>query len=298
MRTYPPERRFPRRLTTYSPEARPWAEALIVREGRIVYVGDDAGALALREGGDAHHDLEGKLVIPGLVDAHTHPGIIGFLGEDDEENPIPKTSHEDILAWLEGYAGWFWPPMILAGDWPTTLYGIEGPRKEELDRVVRWRPVILFDDSGHSQWVNSAALKLLGVDASTPDPAPGLSYFVRDEDGEPTGWVKEFAALPLVGDLLLPPRDEMAARMLTFIEFLSQYGVTTLFDAGNLIYDDEVYSVVGQPDLRRRGLLGGRGAGATGPLAPPLPWRRTHRASGSVGYGGLGAEAAATRIRW
>jgi len=96
-------------------EAQPWAEALVVREGRIVYVGDDAGALALQEGGAAHHDLDGKLVIPGLVDAHTHPGMIGFLGEDDEESPIPKTSHEDILTWLEDYAGWFWPPMILAG---------------------------------------------------------------------------------------------------------------------------------------------------------------------------------------
>jgi len=234
-------------------EARPWAEALVVREGRIVYVGDDAGALALQEGGAAHHDLDGKLVIPGLVDAHTHPGMIGFLGEDDEESPMPKTSHEDILTWLEGYAGWFWPPMILAGEWPTTLYGIQGPRKEELDRVVRWRPVILFDDSGHSLWMNSAALKLLGVDASTPDPAPGLSYFVRDENGEPTGWVKEFAALPFVGDLLLPSRDEMAERMLTFMEFLSEHGVTTVFDAGNLLYDDEVYSVVAE--LEREGRL-------------------------------------------
>jgi len=64
-------------------EARPWAEALVVRDWRIVYVGDDEGALALRKGGDGHHDLGGKLVIPGLVDAHTHPGMVGFLGEDD-----------------------------------------------------------------------------------------------------------------------------------------------------------------------------------------------------------------------
>ena len=234
-------------------EGRPWAEALIVRDGRIVYVGDDAGALALREEGDVRHDLHGKLVIPGLVDAHTHPGMVGFLGEDDEESPIPKTSHEELLTWLDGYAGWFWPPVIVAGDWPTTLYGIQGPRKEELDRVVRWRPVMLFDDSGHSQWMNSSALKLLGVDASTPDPAPGLSYFVRDENGEPTGWVKEFAVIPFVGDSLLPPRDEMARRMLIFMEFLSQHGVTTLFDAGNLLHDDEVYSVVAE--LEREGRL-------------------------------------------
>jgi predicted amidohydrolase YtcJ len=242
-------------------EARPWAEALVVRDGRIVYVGDDAGALALREGNHTHHDLDGKLVIPGLVDAHTHPGMIGFLGEDDEEDLVPKSGHDDILAWLEDYAGWFWPPLILAGSWPTTLYGIEGPRKEELDHVVRWRPVILFDDSGHSQWMNSAALRLLGIDASTPDPSPGLSHFVRNDDGEPTGWVKEFAALPHVGELLLPSRKEMAVRMLTFLEFLSRHGVTTVFDAGNLLYDDEVYSVVaeleraGRLPLRYRGVV-------------------------------------------
>ncbi len=234
-------------------ETRPWAEALVVRDGRIVYVGDDAGALALREEGDVHHELHGKLVIPGLVDAHTHPGMVGFLGEDDEESPVPETSHQDILTWLDDHAGWFWPPVIVAGEWPTTLYGIEGPRKEELDRVVRWRPVMLFDDSGHSQWLNSSALKLLGVDASSADPAPGLSYFVRDEDGEPTGWVKEFALLPFVGDWLLPSRAEMAARMLTFMQFLSGHGVTTVFDAGNLLFDDEVYSVVAE--LEREGRL-------------------------------------------
>jgi predicted amidohydrolase YtcJ len=179
--------------------------------------------------------------------------MVGLLGEDVEESPVPKTSHEDILTWLDDYAGWFWPPIIVAGEWPTTLYGIEGPRKEELDRAVRWRPVMLFDDSGHSQWLNSSALKLLGVDASTPDPAPGLSYFVRDENGEPTGWVKEFALIPFVGDSLLPSRDEMAARMVRFLEFLSGQGVTALLDGGNLLYDDEVYSVIAE--LEREGRL-------------------------------------------
>ena len=233
--------------------AEPWEEAIVVRDGRIAFVGSSADALALRNAGDKHHDLVGKLVLPGFVDAHTHPGMMAFLGEDSSEELIPKTSHADLLTWLRDYSGWLWPPMIQAGDWPTALYGIEGPHKEELDRVVRFRPVILFDDSGHSQWLNSSALSLLGIKASTPDPAPGLSYFVRDENGEPTGWVKEFALVPFMGDKLLPSRKEMKARLAAFLQFLSHYGVTTLFDAGNLIFHDEVYSLVAE--LESEGLL-------------------------------------------
>ena len=239
------------RVFTADP-AQPWEEAIVVRDGRIAFVGSSADALALRRAGDEHHDLGGKLVVPGFVDAHTHPGMIAFLGEAESEEPIPKSSHADILAWLRDYAGWFWPPIIQTGEWPTALYGTEGPRKEELDRVVSVRPVILFDDSGHSQWLNSSALRLLGITASTPDPAPGLSYFVRAESGEPTGWVKEFGLVPFIGDKLLPSRKEMKARLEEFLYFLSRYGVTTLFDAGNLVFHDEVYSLVAELEAEGR----------------------------------------------
>jgi hypothetical protein len=101
----------------------PWAEALVVRDGRIVFVGGSTEALSLRRSGDSHHELDGRLVIPRLVDGHTHPGMIAFLGEDSRESPIPKTSHADIVTWLEGYTGWFWPPMIQAGNGPPPSMG-------------------------------------------------------------------------------------------------------------------------------------------------------------------------------
>ncbi len=62
-------------------------------------------------------------------------------------------------------------------------------------RSCRTVPVVLLDDSGHSQWVNSAFLKQIGVDRDTPDEVPGVSFFVRDANGEPTGWVKEAGML-------------------------------------------------------------------------------------------------------
>ena len=233
-------------------EVVPWAEAVIIRDGHLSFVGSAQAALARARPSEQVHDLGGQFVLPGFVDAHTHPGMIGFLGEETEESPIPKGSHAEIMAWLNDYAGWFSPLFVQAGEWPTTLYGIEGPMKQELDRVVRWRPVLLFDDSGHSQWLNTSALRLLGIDASTPDPAPGLSYFERDEAGEPTGWAKEFALIPFVGDSFLPNRLEMKRRIAVFLDFLSSKGVTTLFDAGNLTFHREVYSILAELESEGR----------------------------------------------
>lgn len=230
-----------------SPEAR----AFVVKDGYFTYVGDRSGALNDGQGLPVF-DAAGGTILPGLIDAHTHPGMIGFLGDDDEEPLIPKTSHEDIMAWLDDTVTWRSGLVIQAGDWPTVLYGIDGPKKEDLDEIVKWRAVMLFDDSGHSQWLNSSALKLLGVDNDTPDPAPGLSYFVRDEEGEPTGWVKEFALIPYIGDDLLPPRDDIKRRLSEFLDFLSSKGVTTLFDAGNLLYHDEIYGIVAELDKEGR----------------------------------------------
>ena len=227
------------------------ASAFVVRDGQFAYVGHDSGALIAASGLPVF-DKQNKTAMPGLIDAHNHLGMIGFLGDDHPESPIPKSSHEEIMAWLDDYVSWRSGLVIQAGEWPTILYGVEGPKKEDLDEVVKWRAVMLFDDSGHSQWLNSSALKLLGIDKDAPDPAPGLSYFVRDENGEPTGWVKEFALLPYVKDQFLPPRENIKRRLSELLDFLSGKGVTTLFDAGNLLFHDEVYSLVSELEVEGR----------------------------------------------
>tara|TARA_B100001964_G_scaffold239346_1_gene306578 strand:- start:5815 stop:7614 length:1800 start_codon:yes stop_codon:yes gene_type:complete len=239
------------KVITSNPD-QPIAEAFVVQDGHFSFIGSSEDARQ-----HAPHllvlDASGKTILPGLIDSHTHPGMIGFLGEDDEEAPVPKTSHGDILAWLDNYVTWHSGPVIQAGEWPTILYGVEGPHKSELDKIVKWRAVMLFDDSGHSQWLNSSALKLLGIDKETPDPAPGLSYFVRDKNGEATGWVKEFALVPYIGDALLPDRKDIKRRMSEFLDFLSSKGVTTLFDAGNLLFHEEIYEIVAE--LEKEGRL-------------------------------------------
>ena len=107
--------------------------------------------------------------------------------------------------------------------WPIHLYGngLEGPHKRDLDAIVPDQPVWLASDVGHSIWVNSVALEMMGVDRNTPDPVTDMAIYGRDTDGELTGWIKEKAyrsdartagVLP-AGVLGLVPRERRRVRL-------------------------------------------------------------------------------------
>ena len=241
-------------------EAQGWAEAVAIKDGRFVYVGDNAGAQGFVGADTARHDLGGKLTIPGLVDSHTHPGLMGRETAGYTAVPVgggprgtlPRGgSKEEIVAAVEAYAqanpdlAW-----IEMGSWSGDLYGVAGPHRRDLDGVVPDRPVML--GSVHSVWVNSVALEMMGVDSNTPDPVPGLSYFVRDADGEPTGWIKEWAAWPYAQHLTDVDRESNKEGIDTFLEYLSGHGVTSLLDAGNNNYHDLTYSLLAELEAAGR----------------------------------------------
>ena len=241
-------------------EAQVWAEAVAIKDGRFVYVGDNAGAQGFVGADTARHDLGGKLTIPGLVDSHTHPGLMGRETAGYTAVPVgggprgtlPRGgSKEEIVAAVEAYAqanpdlAW-----IEMGSWSGDLYGVAGPHRRDLDGVVPDRPVML--GSVHSVWVNSVALEMMGVDSNTPDPVPGLSYFVRDADGEPTGWIKEWAAWPYAQHLTDVDRESNKEGIDTFLEYLSGHGVTSLLDAGNNNYHDLTYSLLAELEAAGR----------------------------------------------
>ncbi len=241
-------------------EAQVWAEAVAIKDGRFVYVGDNAGAQSFVGPDTDRHDLGGKLAIPGLVDSHTHPGLMGretagFTAVPVGGGPrgtLPRDGNkEEILAAVEAYAqanldlAW-----IEMGSWSGDLNGVAGPHRRDLDRVVPDRPVML--GSVHSLWVNSVALEMMGVDSTTPDPVPGLAYFVRDADGEPTGWIKEYAIWPYAQHLTDVDLESNKEGIVTFLEYLSRHGVTSLFDAGNFNYHDLTYSFLAELEAAGR----------------------------------------------
>jgi predicted amidohydrolase YtcJ len=229
----------------------PWADAVAVDGERFVYVGDDAGADSFITDSTRVTDLGGRLVIPGMVDAHTHPGYMGRFGPT--RAILTATTPEGVLEEVREYADAHPDlPWIVMYGFPVEAYDKFGPHREALDRVVPDRPVFLLGSIGHSRWFNTRALELMGVDRNTPDAVPDLSLFVRDAEGELTGWTKEYAVLPYLAPFM--ERDPEANRegTLRFLDYLSSQGVMSLMDAGNRNYHDEAYSSLAELDRSGR----------------------------------------------
>ena len=239
-----------------SNKQQPWAEAVAVKNGHFIFVGDSEGAFAYQSDNTRSINLEGRLVIPGLVDSHAHPGYIDV----EQYGDISETNEEDMLAAVKKYADEHpneeWLRLCC---WPVGLYveGNQGPNKKTLDAVVPDRPVWFVSEWWHSGWLNSKALEMLGVDRNTPDPKPGVATYIRDENGDLTGWVKEGAGWQHFAEQF--PIGEGAHKMsheehmVTGLRILSEAGITTLYDAGNFGYEDRVFGFMAK--LEKEGKL-------------------------------------------
>jgi predicted amidohydrolase YtcJ len=227
---------------------RPWAEAVVIRDGNFVYVGDNAGAEGFIAEGARVTDLGGRLVIPGIVDAHTHPGQIDLTRY---EARFDATTRDEFLAELETYArenpgeGW-----LRGCCWPVYDFvdGKLGPDRKDLDPIFPDRPVWLMSTGGHSFWLNSRALAELGIDEDSSDPKFPVAMYKRDDDGRLTGWVKEGAAWVRVNEVFDVDTEVHEASMRDMLDTLSNLGVTALYDAGTKGFADRVYAFLSRLD--------------------------------------------------
>ena len=234
-------------------DGNPSATAVAIEDGELTYVGDDAGAAAFVSNATRTVDLAGRLVIPGLIDGHTHPGYIDL---EDYDGSVSGSSREEFLESLRNHVesnpgeGW-----IRLCCWPNELFvdGSRGPHRRDLDRIVADRPVWIASRSLHSNWLNSKALEVLGIDASTPDPRPGVAMYARDANGVSTGWVKEGAGWQHLASQFDVDTDVHEASVVAFLQTLLEKGVTTVYDGGNFGYEDHVYGLLAR--LERAGRL-------------------------------------------
>ena len=215
----------------------PWAETIVIVGDTIAYVGpDDRNKWGTYAGDGAVYDLRGKMVIPGIIDSHIHPSMVS---QSSWHIRLPWTEDpEELLAFVKDYAEKHPKeemPFLYFEYYPTSMFDAKGPSKEMLDRAVSDRPCLCQDFGEHLHWVNSKMLEMMGVSKNTPDPSPGLQMFVRDENGEPTGWVKEMAYMHFAETMFqnigwTPPLEMRPERMEDFFQFLSSHGITAIAD--------------------------------------------------------------------
>jgi len=217
------------RVWTADP-SRPWAEAVAVRDGRVVFVGRDAKAARLK--GPKTHvlALRGRLVTPGFEDAHMHlmSGARNLERVDLTEDTTLPALQERIREFAQANPG---SPWVVGRGWVYGSFPGGLPTREQLDAVVPDRPAYMDCYDGHTGWANSKALALAGITRDTKDPQNGT--IVKDaKTGEPTGALKE-AAGSLVEDLIPEPAaDRHYALLLQALALLNRTGITAVQDAG------------------------------------------------------------------
>jgi predicted amidohydrolase YtcJ len=235
--------------------ARSWATALAVRDGRLVAVGPDRAVTDHIGPSTRVIELRGRTVTPGFQDAHVHPvhGGMAMLRCDLHSDAESGSGLEVIDAYARSHPDEAW---IRGGGWYMAAFEGGTPRRDELDRVLPDRPAFLTSRDGHSAWVNTKALELAGVSASTPDPSDGR--IERDPDGTPSGTLQE-GAMDLVARFLpddTPAEIEEALRLGQ--RHLHGFGITAWQDAIVEPHLEERAYVA----LAARGELTGRVVGA------------------------------------
>ena len=228
--------------------ARPIASALAIFGERIVAVGDNS-LRDLAGPGTQIDDLGGRTVLPGLTDAHLHWSWLARALQSVDVFEVP-TKQEALRRVAEKVAQtppgeWIWGRGWVQDVWPDRAF----PTAADLDTVAPANPVYLGAKSGHAAWVNTAALRLAGIDAGTPDPSGGMIQ--HDASGRPTGILLEDPAMMLVEDLVPPPTLDTLADWMAHAQAQAwRYGLTGFHDF------DGPDCLAALQILRERGALG------------------------------------------
>lgn len=203
-------------------------DCLAVRQGVVVGRGSWTDVRHLVGRATRVEDVSGCWLLPGFHDAHVHP-VAGGLERLACDLLGLRTAAEYLDAVRAHASRLPEGAWVTGGGWSMDAFARGVPAASLLDEAVPGRPVHLPNRDHHSAWVSSEALRLAGIDASTPDPPDGR--IERDADGAPTGALHE-GAMRLVADLVPPPSaDEQLAGLLEGQAHLHSLGVVGWQDA-------------------------------------------------------------------
>jgi len=204
-----------------------WAQALAVRRGVIVAVGDAKSVEPFRGPRTETIELSGATVLPGLHDVHVHPMYAGIV---EQQCRIAQGSNlqetlKGVKDCADRLASGAW---VVGGQWDAPALG-GVPNRSMLDTVSSDRPVYLEDTSGHSVWVNSRALDLAGITKATRDPVGGI--IERDASGTPTGILRESATELVHQQIPKPSVEALRAALKRSLDTMLSFGITSYTEA-------------------------------------------------------------------
>jgi len=250
------------RVYTASADA-PWADAVAVTGDHISYVGARAGADRLIGPDTRIIDLDGRMLMPGFIDSHTHIFVGSFSAQGVNlslADTLDKLS-EALQALHDENPG---DGVIYARGWQNHLFPPDGPRKEMLDAVFGDRPIVLSSVDGHSSWFSSRAFEVAGVDSETEDPQAGVSFFERDKTtGELLGTTREGAGDIVRNAVLSFDRSSYKSALERWLPDAAAAGLTTVYDAGaSAPTEEDAYQTLAE--LEQEGKLSLRVFGSVG----------------------------------
>lgn len=220
---------------------KPWAEALVIEDNKIIYVGDNEGAKKYLSSGVIEEDLKGKLVTPGLIDGHIHALMavlvrcVIVLNASMDLETICKTCKDYISKHPD-------LPAYLGMGWNDGMFGEIGPNKKVLDEICKDKPLALFSASGHCGWCNSKALEGAHIDKNFKDPDRSAGhFFMRDENNEPTGYVKETVCTNIIlSSANFTPLEMLGEEAVRLGKYCASIGLTSVFDCGNYDFFEHI----------------------------------------------------------
>lgn len=223
---------------------RPVVDAMAVRDGRVVFVGDRTGAQALLGSATRTLDLGGRTVIPGMTDAHAH--VAGLGAALRNVDLVGTTSYAQVIArvveraaatpkgeWVIG-RGWD------QNDWGDTRF----PTHEALSRAVPDHPVYLTRVDGHAGLANAMAMQRAGVNKDSKDPAGGS--IERDAAGNPAGVFVDNAQGLVSRAIPGATRAQTKQAIASAIAEMHRWGITAVHDAGASPQVLELYEELGR----------------------------------------------------
>ena len=214
---------------------RPRASAILIREDRIVSLGDDSAILPSADASAEKIDLKGRTVVPGFIDAHVHLLNFGLSLRSVNLDGVPSIrrcvdrvkNHVDRASFQSWVTGLGWNYTI----WEEARF----PHRTDLDEISPSHPVVLTSKNGHQAWCNSAALRLADIRKNTPDPPGGR--IEREPDGEPTGVLSEEAIQLVTRHVPDPTPDCLLEAYLDAQRMANARGLTGFHDCDAHGYD-------------------------------------------------------------